>query len=351
MTDTNELQPGARDYLDAVAAHLSDLDVATRGELIADVADALAEQPTDSSFEQLVVKLGAPRAFADELRAAAGTAPRVATDASPQASTPGAASRFVDGTSAALAWSGRELEPLWWIVRGLTVAAVVYLLVRVIGFGFMYNEYEVAAAFALIAVVISLALGIRGRARGTDTVPDGKALRLRGAATVGLGLLFLLVVTNLVGTRYSSGPVDSYGVAYEESLTGLQLNGAPVNNIYAFDEQGKPLNKVRLFTESGMPLDLFAEALDPSREVFADRVAERVFNVFPVRYRDPATGEVTDPGAGFPKSPGPLRGSTVAEPLTSEAAVAAEPSITDPAGTTQAAPAKPAVVTPAKPAG
>lgn len=332
-----DLPPAGRAYLEAVSSHLADLDVADRGELVSDIADALAEQPKDATFETIVVALGSPSTFAAELRSAAGLPP-VPAAAAAAAESKGFGGMALDRADAAVTWTARELEPMWWIVRGLLVALVLFVLTQIAGLN-SNSDRSLIAALGLISVAVSVAVGVRARAKGVDEPVALRTQRLRGATTIVAGAIFAIVLANFVsssGTTYYDG---SAAGTYDEQ--GLLLDGSQVANIYAFDEDGTELKNVRLFTDTGAPLDVFANDGDPMREAFADRTGESIFNVFPIRHRDGENGEVVDRSAGYPDSPGVLRGASVVPAERAESATAVEPTAVAPAPAAAAEPAKP----------
>jgi hypothetical protein len=89
-------------------------------------------------------------------------------------------------------------------------------------------------------------------------------------------------------------------------VPGLAQDGQPVENVYAFDREGKPLSDVRLYDQFGRPLAILPGTEDPARRAVVDARGQRADNAVPLRYVDPATGEVTDPEAGFPTGVAPL---------------------------------------------
>ena len=56
------------------------------------------------------------------------------------------------------------------------------------------------------------------------------------------------------------------------------------------------LQDVRLYGQDGQPLDIGRGATDPNRRVVAAADGVTVFNSFPIRYYDPNTQRVAQPG-------------------------------------------------------
>lgn len=320
------LQPttdAARRYLDEAAAQLDDLPVEERGELLSDIADALAEvEGSDAAdFDRLVLRLGRPAAFADEIRRSSGAPARNsvggADEAGQQESGPSVRDRVIDASSERLAWAGRELEPIWWVLRGGLVAVVSAV---VIGF----RLYD-AVALTSVLVVASIALGARARSRAVaDPTPRANLLR-------GLAILIAAPVLIVVAMGITSGSSDVYYV--EEPSTSAEREGAlssPANgditNIYAFDADGNRLLNVRLFDQIGLPVDVGASSeVDPLRRRVVDASGTELRNAFPIRYVDESTGTVLDPDAGWPTSPGPIAAPATTAAVDSPATTAPNP--------------------------
>jgi hypothetical protein len=63
---------------------------------------------------------------------------------------------------------------------------------------------------------------------------------------------------------------------------------------------------VRLYDQFAQPLAILPGIEDPMRRAVVYARGERADNAVPLRYVDPATGEATDPEAGFPTGVAPL---------------------------------------------
>jgi hypothetical protein len=368
-TTSFDVDAAARRYLDEAEGHLVDLPARDRGELLSDIADAIAELSDDAAgdYDQLVARLGSPEEFAREIRRSAGateadladtpvtdrvTPPTpirvvepVRFDEPAVLDTP--SPRFVALGSSALRWVGSEFEPVWWLVRAFIVAGLAVVLFGTTGTGFL-----VLASIAILALSIGRGIVVKRR----RAAPESHAVRTaRGLGVIVLGgaaLLFMLAAVT-GGGRFGSGStyVDSYAPVTSESsaTSGLATPNGDVNNVYAFDAAGNRINDVRLYDQNGNPLDVASATYDSTRRQLRDVNDTMVFNAFPIRYFDPGTDTVSDPDAGWPASPGPVTPSapTVA---TSTAPAASEDGAAVAAAATPAVSAASSVAEPVAPA-
>ncbi len=304
---TGTVPQDVKAYLDAVRARLDDIPAEERDDLLADVEPSILDS-TEESDAPVEVRLGPPDSFADELRAAAGLPPRAEpTDDAPRRGLRErvAAADAYFTTSPATRWM-RELAPLWWVLRGVVAVGLVEILFsRSIFSGPDSYAILVALAMALTASV-SVAIGLR-RPRRT-------------AALVVVNVVLALATVPVISDTISHGrsAVINNGVetatATEVAPAGLVYNGAPVQNIYAFDRQGRLLQDVRLFDQDGQPLEIGADPTDPSRRTVQTRAGKPAFNSFPIRYFEPGTRRVAHPAAGTPVHPSPLATKPLSTP-------------------------------------
>jgi hypothetical protein len=269
-------RPDVTSYLEAVRAELADLPVEEQDELVADLEAQLLEsdEPPNRS----------PRAFADELREAAGLNP-AGPAAEPTTSFLDSLRRWLASERGVrLRATARELEPVWWAVRGVVAAG---LLVFATGWEWTIG-LDGALALAIAVACVSIWLGLRARRTGSGR----RVWRL-----VDLALLVALVPTASVSMDVldSRGYVVAYDAAGEQ--VGLVLDGAHVQNVYAYDREGEPLFDVRLYDQDGRPVDLFPDSGDPSRRVPVDAQGNQLFNAFPLRYYEPGSTTVAEPSA------------------------------------------------------
>lgn len=275
------------DYATRVRAALSDLPDADRDDLLADLADHLAEVAGEDPDRRLADLLGPPEDYAAELRISAGLAPppRPAGQARP---------RFggLDPAVAAVRDFLPELRPGWWVLRALVVT---YLLVLILGGGLLLG-----LVLAVVLVPASVAFG--------RWVAADRGRRWLGVTGDVLTVLALLVVLATVGTvsGYSSG----YDVAPVVTRDGTDLGG--VTNLYPYDRDGRPLTGVQLFDQDGNPVQLATE----SGGLVVDSVPRRtedgrvVVNVYP---RQQTVEDPYDPAS----SPSPVRPPVVPAPKLS----------------------------------
>ncbi|MCC8244069.1 HAAS signaling domain-containing protein [Saccharothrix luteola] len=285
-------------YLDAMRDALSDLPPAEVAEIMDDagahVVEVAEEMGDEFSAAALIDRLGTPRAYAEELRVAAGYP-------SPSSPAGGGArptvlarfalwsllaatvmafgfavtdghileAAFLVGLCAAAAtvvvfrqsglvaeiaklpeavavkdslarteltglrtWfaSLRPVQPVWWIIRALLIGLGGVLVYR--------SDLTFLPALALAAV--SLVAGPKART-------DRRWLWISLPAT-GFALGVLLLVGGKMVSLFDIYPVVNAPVSY---------NPAPQtpDNIYVFDKDGKPLTDVHLYDENGRPLN------------------------------------------------------------------------------------------------
>ncbi|MFD1147951.1 DUF1700 domain-containing protein [Saccharothrix hoggarensis] len=295
-----------RDYLDRMREALSDLPAAEVGEIMDDagahVVEVAEEMGEDFTPEALIGRLGTPRAYARELRAAAGYPSP--TEAGPAEARPTGVARFafwslVVGTvvafgfafsrgdgeelvllvclalaaaallvfrqpsllpevarlpeAAALADALRKLEqadtrgvlrslrtfqPLWWIGRSLLIAWAGVLVGRLSSM-----------------LVVSLALAALALVSGPKARTDRRWLWISVPATgLALGVLLLL----------AGALVDRMTYRDAEPVSYSRPTPVPAN-VYVFDKDGKPVTDVYLYDENGQPLEQPWYGCDESR--------------------------------------------------------------------------------------
>jgi hypothetical protein len=285
----------ARDYLAAVEAELADLPAEDRSALMEDLAlhlDALGAEDDD---RPLAVRIGAPAAYAADLRAAAGLPARAATSGARSRVDTVLASAAYRRALPALRSTGRllvELRPAWWVLRGYLVVLVPCLLrgdyVDDLPVPAPMRSHLLGVLLVAVAVAASVMLGRR-------TLP--KALRVVVVAT---GVLLVLVAATMAKDvrRDLAGKVAAAAWAPgpqvpDEAYPLLSRHG-PVTDVFPYAADGTPLKGVLLYDQDGRPLkvgfqqwwaDQCARVLDQPKA--ADGVA--VPNSYPQSYvLDPA---------------------------------------------------------------
>jgi hypothetical protein len=276
--------PDVRAYLDAVRAELADLPAEEREDLLADVEASLVDSGDPPQL--------APAAFAAELREAAGLEPT-----SP-AMPPGAS--LLDSLrawtssdrAAALRSTARELEPIWWLVRGYVAAAAVALLA---GWGWPLGtgtrsytlSIETSALVLVLAVVVSVWLGLRSR-RGAIGLP-----RVRRALNLALAVATLPVAVHSLNEFNDRAYADV--VVETETVPGLALDGRQLTNLYPYSRDGRLLHDVLLYDDRGLPVPIMIGFDDPLRRVLERADGRQIRNSYPIRYYEPGTRQVARP--------------------------------------------------------
>jgi len=296
MTDTTVgyspgLVDGVTAYVREVRAELDDLPVEDIDDLTGGMEADLSELAAESGGD-LIGRLGSPRLYAAELRAAAGL-PERATGTGPRR---GQLSRDVARARASFTMLTEQhpwlrsvaaflvtLRPAWWVLRGYFAAWALWSLLG--GMRGLRPHGVVQLAMALVAIVVSVQLG-QGWLRQV-------ALRRP-----------LLVLANttavVVGLIASTAGATSGEVSYSTETNptpGVSLNGQQVGNIYPYDADGNRITGVWLFAQDGRPLG-GGDAFDPSGNpigVVRDGSGVPVTNVYPRPLFGPDPWQVIDP--------------------------------------------------------
>jgi hypothetical protein len=254
----------AQDYLAAVEHELADLPVDDRSALLEDLAlhlDALTAEDDDRAID---VRLGAPAAYAAELRAAAGLPAR---GAGSRPVVPGLRERL-DAVRASGAFQRAlpalreirrllvELRPAWWVLRGYLLVLVPCLLerdgVRDFPVPAPLGSDELGFVLVVAAVVGSVALGRR------------KVPRAVGALLVAGGVVLAVTTLVLWQDAAASGMTRGYPAPTsaapafqqpDETYPLLSRHG-PVTNVLPYAADGTPLEGVLLFDQDGRPLQV-----------------------------------------------------------------------------------------------
>jgi hypothetical protein len=310
-------------YATAVRAAFADLPAPDRELLLEDLEDHLAEVAAEGEGP-LAARLGAPEAYAAELRASAGLP-------APGAGGPGRsrsslresrlARRLQRSWRAAVAHPAGgaivgflpELRPAWWVLRGyLAVQAATVALSALSADGGLsfplpapFGSQLLGLLATAVAVVVSVRWGRRERGGA-----GRRALTVAGNAALAL---FAVVLVLQLGADEAAGDYYRPGqeVSYAGPISGLRSDGEEISNIFAFDANGRPLRDVYLVDQDGDPV----VATHYDNELLEPRlVLDRDGNVVPNRYpqvqheADPVTGQRTPgPTPEFRPPPGPLR--------------------------------------------
>ncbi|ABP53373.1 HAAS signaling domain-containing protein [Salinispora tropica] len=240
------------DYVARVRGALADLPPSVRDELTEDLSEHLAVVAAESGGS-LVERLGAPEAYAVELRVAAGV----------DAGRGAAAHRltaYISRARARLSTLDRQLgaplgyptvraflhllAPGWWILRGYLAA----MLLTVISTG---SDIGVLPRFAgslqlglmtLAALVVASVMLGRRQARLWNW-PRG-LLVLGNLVLVGFGLM------GLINLEIGRGDGDFYAPISVDS------EYAHISDVFVYDSEGRLVEYARLFDQNGDPIRL-----------------------------------------------------------------------------------------------
>jgi len=279
MSDTTVigLADGVAAYVREVRAELTDLPAEDVDDLTGGMEADLSELAAESGGD-LIGRLGSPRLYAAELRAAAGLPERVAGKGRQYGLLSGAVARarasFAMLTRAHPSLRSATaflvtLRPAWWLIRGYLAAWALWSMLLGGSRGIRPQSLK-EYVMALAAIVVSVQLG-----RGW--------LRQRAV------LRPLLVVANVAAVivalmALGSGAGSDYYTSTYSPPAGVSLDGAQVGNIYAYDSGGNRITGVRLFAQDGRPLGGGDNAYDPNGNpigVVRDGSGAPVTNVYP----------------------------------------------------------------------
>ena len=246
----------ASDYLAAVEHELSDLPAEDRSALLEDLALHLEALAAEDDDRPLAVRLGAPAAYAADLRAAAGLPARGVTGG------PGSRSRL-DAVLASAAYrralpvlrgTGRllvELRPAWWVLRGYLVVLVPCLLG-----GDYADDVPVPAPMRshLLGVLLVLAAVAASVTLGRRRLP--KALRV---VVVAAGTLLVLASVGVATQVRADLRAHLYAAWVPQSQVPdeaypLLSRSGPVTDVFPYAADGTPLTGVLLYDQDGRPL-------------------------------------------------------------------------------------------------
>lgn len=328
MNDTIGLSPDVEIFVAAVRARFGDLDPDEREDLLegleADMADLVAERGPGA--------LGDPDAYAEELRSAAGLAPRTrrgfgrkVPTMSPDMVIVDARARF-DAEIARRPWAGSVMEfltavrPAWWVLRAwLLVQALDALLGPWEELTLLPTLMIPGAGPVLFLLVLVASVQV-----GRDQWPTERLVpAVRRRTLVFVGNVALLAIALPLTVSQAENELwwndDGYAMASART-TGVTNDGQQVCNLQAYDVAGQPLVGVQLFDNRGRSFDVrcpdrWGKAAYPW---YLGDVAR--WNVFPMAERRQRTEDRTVEGAY--ESPRPP-----AFPVTDRASV---PAVTHP---------------------
>ena len=277
MNDTTRLdvRPDVAEFLDKVRARLSDLTDEEREELLGGLEADLMELVADGGS---VAELGDPRAYADELRTAAGLERRTRSGRAAGVRRPRRSSReliveLLDGSRSrwerwVAAGEARTqvwavlvtLRPAWWVLRGWVAAQWVDMVVgpwETLTLVPRLGDDVTGKLLLLGAVVGSVLMGLR------KSWPASRAAAsvLARVTLLGLNLFAVLALAAVVDdfpsarlVHDANHPNAAGWFGPHVPSAGLVNDGKVVRNVFAYDAEGNALEGVQLYDQNGKPL-------------------------------------------------------------------------------------------------
>ncbi|MFB7843864.1 hypothetical protein [Microbacterium sp. NPDC056052] len=249
-----------RAFADAVRAQLADLPA----EEVDDLVDGLVGDLTDQAADHDgAIDLGDPAAYAEELRSAAGLPERGPTPGTKApwherlAAVAGRAAGRIR-SSAFGAWLLDlliALRPVWWVLRGLVLAALIAIPAglgprTIAGFGGFLAQVFTWVLVAMI-VLVSVQWG-RGR-----WLPRNALRHVRTVASI-VAVMFLPLLSSPVMFGVWNQNVDPSNAGYTPP-PGLLLDGNRIGNLFVYDKDGNLVEGAQLYTNRGTPVNLLGE--------------------------------------------------------------------------------------------
>jgi hypothetical protein len=320
-------------YAAEVRALFADLSDAESAELLEDLEDHLSEVAAEDAGT-LRERLGAPAAYARELRQAAGLPePGEGSGSGGLGGGAGPKTRRTLRSrlrsKAQQTWAdaerrarghraGREvldflpsLRPAWWVLRAWVAVRLLEVITTSVD---PWHEFSLiprvgdSTLTGLLALLVAVPASVYV---ARDTVPDGWRRRAVGA---GEGILVLftvaMVLSGLGDDQHGSG--DTAGqVSYVQQgpQGGLTEDGQQVSNLYVYDQSGKLLNGVLVYDQDGRPVSatpysLYAGGNVIDNDGWLDGNGNLVTNIYPQRVLTPQWSQ-PDRGTHFVAMPPP----------------------------------------------
>ncbi|MFG2038292.1 HAAS signaling domain-containing protein [Dactylosporangium sp. NPDC048998] len=230
-------------YLERVGAALADLPPDVRDDLMEDLPAHFAEV-LEEQGGSLVERLGPPAAYAAELRAAAGldaaTRPkRGRLDLELVLEPVTARARVLDERTGRLIGYERAtdflrlLRPAWWIVRGVSLVALIFALDILPTDRF---DHPIGWILVAVAVVFSVRVGATGRPR----MPRWAGYAVTGLAAIG-ALVVLVNASRFDVYHYPPEPATYNPYSYVTDVYPVDQSGTPLEGVTLFDQNGNPI--------------------------------------------------------------------------------------------------------------
>ena len=275
MNDTTrlEVRPEVADFVSRVRARLADLSDEQRDDLLGGLEADISELVADGGS---VAELGDPRAYADELRTAAGVVPDRRPPGRrprlPAVPTRESVVAWLDGwherwdrwatsrPGLEKAWEVTQtLRPAWWVLRAWVAVQMLDLATGPWEYATLVPRFgnDLSGLVLLAgAVVGSVLMGLRRVWPASHT----SVSVLARVVLLGLNTLAVLWTFVVVDAFPSASMVNDYahpnasGMFRPYKQPGLQNDGRTVRNVFAYDAEGKPLQGVQLYDQTGKPL-------------------------------------------------------------------------------------------------
>lgn len=322
MTAPTILDPVAA-YAAAVRRHLLDLGPEViddlTGGLEADLAESLADAlggaaPTDAGSADAVVltdadltsRFGSPAAYAAELRESAGLPPAGTPVRKPSLRDRGAAllGRWNRALNALPGWPPLRdfvvaLKPLWWLLRGWTLAVVVTIPLQVFIGGTVRSMLAPQTIFAWLLILAGVVVSVQlGRGAWVLTGRLGKVWRVAAGLLIPCSLVVVISANDEIGQAYSQRWWDRYGpvqtqsaidAAFAGDTSGILVGGQRARNLFVYGPDGALIDGAQIVDQAGRPVvlanggDWWTDGL--TGHVYVPRLDEagrEVRNSFPV---------------------------------------------------------------------
>jgi hypothetical protein len=324
-----ETRPEVSTFVEKVRERLADLSDEEREELVGGLEADIHELVEDGGS---VAELGDPRAYADELRGAAGIERPAAGGAAGLLRGRGARraagrrvehlldaarrrwSELTEVTALSAAWDlATTLRPVWWVLRAWVALQLfdIYTQGGDVATPLPTLGGPVVGSLVwLVAVVVSVQIG-----RNRIWPGSGPArTTLARLVLLGLNAFAMLMTPAVLGQFPASGTWAYAEPGHFDPEPGLRSNSDTyVENVFPYDAQGNPLTGVQLFDQDGRPLNVARFAGDSYSA--GDRLTvtypwfngeQRLYNVFPLPRREQSGmrwGARVDPGAWTSANP------------------------------------------------
>ncbi len=254
------------DYLATVGQNLAGIPAAEHQDILEEVAehlaDVAAELGPDADGPALVARLGSAKAYAAELRSAAGydAPPRVRLG---RVADQAARSYVVAARAKIESWPGgtetlaflRRLRPAWWVLRAWVLAQWLSLGASGDPTGLVprvwRNNSLVGFIVFVVLAVASVRIGQRSERLGR---------RAHWQRLVLIGNVAIVLMCFPVADRVGSGNSVYYGApAGAPSAPGVTVadsngNATDATNLFAFGPDGHPIDHVRIYDQDGHPV-------------------------------------------------------------------------------------------------